>query len=156
MKNLRAMVSIALAMISLSAPRVGMAQVSSGPTAAASAPVVVLHNTDPSAVGASDLQGVPPAVAKLIVSFNALRDKYLLRQHLLLEKLQDATTQEQRSAIREQLQDNRQAFLDELADFRSQLKNELKSVQGRVSNAEFLRIIDAAQSATGDHHHRGH
>lgn len=114
--------------------------------------MVVLHNES---AAAADLKGVPPAVAKLIANFDILRDKYLLKQHLLQEKLQNATTQEQRDAIRQELQDNRQAFLDELSDFRTQLKDELKSVQGRLSNAEFLRIIGTAPSAPGDHHHRG-
>lgn len=155
MRYLRSFVSFGAVALCLMAPRIGLAQAATPPPTATTAPVVVLHNGDPSAVSAPDLKGVPPEVAKLVVSFNALRDRYLLKQHLLLEKLRHATTQEEREAIREQLQDNRQAFLDELADFRTQLKGELKSVQGRVSNAEFLRIIEAAQGASGNHHHRG-
>jgi len=138
----------------LAAPASVLAQASTTPATPAAPPVVVLHNDDTSS-SAADLKGVPPEVAKLIVNFDSLRDKYLLKQHLLLESLQNATTQEQRDAIRQQLQDNRQSFLDELTDFRVQLKDELKSVQGRVSNAEFLRIIDTAQGAGGNHHHRG-
>jgi hypothetical protein len=154
MKDFRSIVSVGALFLSVAAPGIVSAQATTAPTPAATTPVVVLHNDASSS--ASDLQGVPPAVAKLIVSFDALRDKYLLKQHLLLESLQNATTQEQRDAIRQQLQDNRQSFLDELSDFRTQLKDELKSVQGRVSNAEFLRIIEAAQSTGGNHHHRGH
>jgi hypothetical protein len=132
------------------APVLSFAQASTPPTA--TAPTVTVNHGDPSV----DLTGVPPEVAKLIVSFNTVRDKYLLKQHILLESLQNATTQEQRDVIRQELQDNRQAFLDELSDYRTQLKDELKSVQGRVSSAEFLRIVDAAQSGSGDHRHRGH
>ena len=152
MSKLRAIV-ISAAVMCLLAPRAVVAQATTAPTPAAP-PVVVLHN-EPTAVQ-SELKDVPPAVAKLIASFDLLRDEYLLKQHLLLESLQNATTQEQREAIRQELQDNRQAFLDELSDFRTQLKDELKSVRGRVSNAEFLRIIGTAPSAPGDHHHRGH
>jgi len=150
MTKLPAIVSLCAVEFSLMTPRVVLAQTTTAPVPA---PVLVLHNEG---TAAADLQGVPPAVAKLIASFDVLRDKYLLKQHLLQEKLKNATTQEQREAIRQELQDNRQAFLDELSDFRTQLKDELKSVRGRVSNAEFLRIIGTAPSAPGDHHHRGH
>jgi hypothetical protein len=156
MRYLRSIVSISAAVLSLMAPRVVCAQATTPPTpASATPPVVVLHSSASGTASAPDLKGVPPEVAKLILNFDALRDKYLQKQHLLLESLQNATTQEQRDTIREELQDNRQAFLDELSDFRIQLKDELKSVQGRVTNAEFLRIIDAAQGASGNHHHRG-
>jgi hypothetical protein len=154
MKIFRSIVSAGALALSLAAPRVGLAQ-STTTAPSTPAPVVSLNNGEASSPTATDLKGVPPAVAKLIVNFDALRDRYLLKQHLLLERLKDATTQEQRQAIREQLQDNRQAFLAELADFRTQLKDELKSVQGRVSNAEFLRIIGSASGGSGDHHHRG-
>jgi hypothetical protein len=141
-------------LLSLATPGIVLAQATTAPTPAATTPTVVtLHNDGTTA--APDLKGVPPDVAKLIVNFDTLRDKYLLKQHLLLESLQNATTQEQRDSIREQLQDNRQAFLDELSDFRTQLKDELKSLRGRVSDAEFLRIIETAQGAGGNHHHRG-
>jgi hypothetical protein len=152
MKNLRLIVSISAVAIGLVAPRVVLAQATTTPV---TTPIILLHDNGKDIV--QDLKGAPPAVANLIINFDALRDKYLLKQHLLLENLQNATTKEQRDAIREQLQDNRQAFLDELSDFRTQLKDELKDLKGRISNAEFLRIIDAAGDATGaDHHHRGH
>jgi hypothetical protein len=158
MRNFRSIMSISAAVLSLMAPRVVLAQAATPPAPSATAipPVVILHSSASGSASAADLKGIPPDVAKLILNFDALRDKYLLKQHLLLEKLQNATTQAQRDAIREELQDNRQAFLDELSDFRIQLKDELKSVQGRISNAEFLRIIDAAQGAPGNLHHRGH
>ena len=155
MKSLRSMVSIGAVIFSVVVPRVVRAQSTATPPPASSStpPVTTLHS-DGSA-SQPDLKGVPPDVAKLILNFDTLRDKYLLKQHILLESLQNATTQEQRDAIREELQDNRQAFLDELSDFRTELKEELKSVQGRVSNAEFLRIIDTAQATSGNYHHRG-
>jgi hypothetical protein len=152
MSKLRAIVSLAVALLSATVVRT-VAQSAASPTA--TTPTITATHGDASSLS-GDLKGVPPEVAKLILNFDTLRDKYLLKQHLLLEKRQNATTQEQRDAIRQQLQDNRQAFLDELADFRTQLKDELKSVKGRVSNAEFLRIIEAAQSGSGgNHHHRG-
>jgi hypothetical protein len=157
MKRIRTLVCLSAALLAVAAPRVVWAQATTAPTTSPTPqPVVVLNSPDSVAGAAADLKGVPPSVAKLIVNFDALRDKYLLQQHLLLEKLQDATTKEERQAIRAQLQANRQGFLDELADFRTQVKVQLKSVQGRVSNAEFIRIIEAAEAAsTGNHHHRG-
>jgi len=155
MRNLRAILSVSAAALSLIAPEMVSAQAATPPTPTATPPVIVLQSGNQGAASAPDLKGIPPDVQKLILNFNALRDKYLLKQRLLLESLQNATTAQQREEIREELQDNRQAFLDELSDFRTQLKDELKSVQGRVSNAEFLRIIDAAQPAPGNYHHRG-
>jgi hypothetical protein len=154
MSYLRSIFSIGMLTVSLLAPGIVFAQAATGPTAASTPPPVVLHS-DGGTVTQPDLKGVPPEVAKLILNYNILRDKHLLKQHLLLESLQNATTTEQRAAIREQLQENRQAFLDDLSSFRTQLKDELKGLQGRISNAEFLRIVDVAQGSGGDHRHRG-
>jgi hypothetical protein len=93
------------------------------------------------------------------VDFAVTRDKFLAQQDLLLLKLSNATTPEEREKIREQLQDNRQAFLDSLKDFRTQLKDDLEALKGKISHEEFLRIIDAAHDAVtegGIGHHKGH
>jgi hypothetical protein len=157
MSHLRSIVSISAVVLSLIAPGVVFAQATTAPSPATTTPpVVTLHSDAGGTTAQADLKGVPPDVAKLILNFDSLRDKYLLKQHLLLESLQNATTQEQRNAIRQELQDNREAFLDDLSSFRTQLKDELKSLQGRISNAEFLRIVDVAQGSGGDHRHRGH
>ena len=155
MKNFRLIVSIGAAALSLAVPRAAVAQ-SATPSPTVTPPIIVRDGANKDLL--QDLKGVPPAVATLIINFDAQRDKYLLQQHLLLEKLKNATTKEEREAIREQLQDNRQAFLDELADFRAKLKDELQDLKGRISNAEFLRIIDAAHQAVdnGGHFRRGH
>jgi hypothetical protein len=151
------MASLAAAVLSLAAPALALAQATTTPAASTTTtPVVTLHDGSTSTASTQpDLKDVPPAVAKLILNFDTLRDQYLRKQHLLLESLQNATTDAQREAIRQQLQDNRQSFLDELSDFRTQLKDELKGLQGRITNAEFLRIIDTASGGGGNHHHRG-
>ena len=120
-------------------------------------PVVVVPHDDKDLY--QDLKGAPPEVRSLIISFDKTRDTYLAKQGLLLIKLKNATTAEEREKIREQLQDNRQAFLDSLKDFRAQLKDELAALKGKISHAEFLRIIDAAHDAAtegGIGHHKGH
>jgi cytochrome oxidase Cu insertion factor (SCO1/SenC/PrrC family) len=106
-----------------------------------------------------DLRGAPADIKILIISFDKTRDTFLAQQAVLLAKLKNATTDAERAAIREQLQDNRQAFLAALKDFRSTLKEDLAALKGKISHEEFLRIIDAAHDAAtegGIGHHKGH
>jgi hypothetical protein len=102
-----------------------------------------------------DLQGAPDNVKTLILAFDQVADKYLMQQRMLLLKLKNATTAEQREAIREQLQDNRQAFLAELKTFRQDLRSDLVALKGKITHAEVLRILDAAKDATGAHPRKG-
>ena len=102
-----------------------------------------------------DLQGAPDNVKTLILAFDQVADKYLMQQRMLLLKLKNATTPEQRQAIREQLQDNRQAFLAELKTFRQDLRSDLVALKGKITHAEVLRILDAAKGATDAHPRRG-
>ena len=148
MRTIRYLIVAGMTVASLCAPRTVWAQ------AAATPPVVVVPNDSQGL-----LSGVPKDIQTLILSFAVTRDKYLAAQNLLLIKLKNATTAEEREKIREQLQDNRQAFLEALQDFREQLKDELAALKGKISHEEFLRIIDAAHEAAtegGIGHHRGH
>jgi hypothetical protein len=45
------------------------------------------------------------------VSFDKTADQYLAKQRALLQQYKNATTPDQRAAIRDELQDNRTAFL---------------------------------------------
>jgi hypothetical protein len=146
MKIIRKLLVAGMAVAGLCAP---LAVKADDPTT--TTPTVVPHD--------GDLAGVPADIKTLIVDFAATRDVYLAKQDLLLAKLKLATTDAERDAIREQLQDNRQAFLEALADFRTQLKDDLLALKGKISHAEFLRIIDAAHDAAtegGAGHHKGH
>ena len=96
-----------------------------------------------------DLRGAPDNVKTLILGFDQVADKYLQKQRVLLLKLKNASTAAERSAIRQQLQDNRQAFLDELKTFRQELRADLQALRGKITHAEVLRILDAARDATG-------
>ncbi len=104
-----------------------------------------------------DLRGVPDNVKTLIVTFDQTRDKYLQQQRLLLIKLHNASTPEERDQIRHLLQANRQEFLTDLKGFRQELGSDLQSLKGKIGHAEFGRIIDAAHDAStgGGHRHRG-
>jgi hypothetical protein len=151
MRILRYLILAGMSLASLCAPLTVLAQSNSTP------PVVVVPHDDKDLY--KDLKGAPKPIQILIVSFDKTRDKYLAEQDLLLIKLKNATTPEEREKIREQLQDNRQAFLDALKDFREQLKDELVALKGKISHQEFLRIIDAAHDAAtegGIGHHKGH
>ncbi|SRR5258708_760692 len=150
MKTLRVLVTIGAAAVSLACPRPAQADGTNPP------PVIVPQDRDDRDL-LRDLRGVPDNIKTLILSFDQVRDKYLMEQRLLLIKLRHATTPEEREAIREQLQQNRQQFLTELKAFREQLREDLQAIRGTISHAEFLRIIDAAHDAgtEGPHHHRG-
>jgi hypothetical protein len=151
MKTIRYLILAGITVASLCGPRTVWAQAGSTP------PVVVVPDNDRDLY--QDLRGAPKDIQVLIISFDQTRDKYLAEQDLLLIKLKNATTAEEREKIREQLQDNRQAFLEALTDFREQLKDELVALKGKISHAEFLRIIDAAHDAAtegGIGHHKGH
>jgi hypothetical protein len=146
MKTIRYLILTGLTVASLCGPRVVGAQTPTPP------PVVVVPHD-------GILSGVPEDIKTLIVGFAVSRDKFLAEQDLLLLKLSNATTPEEREKIREQLQDNRQAFLDSLKDFRTELKDDLEALKGKISHEEFLRIIDAAHDAAtegGIGHHKGH
>ena len=145
MKSIRYLILAGITVASLCGPRTAWAQSSATPSV-----VVVPHD--------GLLSGVPDNIKILIKDFAATRDIYLAEQDLLLAQLKTATTAAERAQIREQLQDNRKAFLAELKAFRTQLKEDLAALKGKISHAEFLRIIEAAHDAAtegGWYHHRG-
>lgn len=152
MKSLRILLMLAAAMASLVCPRSALA----GDTTSTAPPTVV-----PQGRGDHDLQrdlhGVPGNVANLIVTFDQTRDQYLQQQNLLLIKLRHASTPQEQDQLRQQLQANRQEFLSDLKSFRQELQNDLQDLKGKISHAEFGRIIDAAHNAStdGGHRHRG-
>ncbi len=123
------------------------------------APATVVPQDRADADVVRDLQGVPDSIKSLLLSFDQVRDKYLLQQEVLLVQFKNATTAQEREQIRDKLQANRQQFLDELKMFRQELQDDIKALQGKISHTEFLRIIDAAAAASdpnATHRHRGH
>jgi hypothetical protein len=151
MKIIRALLLSGVTVAGLCAPLDALADGTTVPP-----PVVVPHGDKDLS---RDLRGVPDNIKGLIISFDSVRDKYLAGQKLLLAKLKNATTKEEREQIRQQLQQNRQAFLDALKDFRDQLKDDLVALKGKISHGEFDRILDAARDVShegGVRHHRGH
>jgi hypothetical protein len=119
-------------------------------------PKVVPQNQDKGQL-LHDLRGLPDSVKTLVMTFDQTRDKYLQQQQLLLIKLRQASTPDQREQIREQLQGNRQEFLADLKSFREELRADLQALKGKISHAEFGRIINAAHDPAneGGHRHRG-
>lgn len=151
MKAIRYLILAGITLASLCGPRTVWAQSSSA------APVVVVPNDDKDLY--RDLRGAPDKIKDLIVGFDKTRDAYLAQQAVLLAKLKNATTAAEREAIRDQLQENRADFLASLKAFREQLKDDLAALKGKISHAEFLRIIDAAHDAAtegGAGHHKAH
>lgn len=150
MKTLRMIALLGATVVSLACPRTVLAQATTPPT------VVPQDKDDRDLL--RDLQGVPDNIKTLILNFDQTADQFLAQQRQLLYRLRHATTPEEREKIREQLQDNRQTFLAELKAFREQLKDDLAALKGKITHAEFRRIIDAARDAIdpAQHHHRGH
>lgn len=149
MKSLRIVLTLGAALLSLACPRTVLGQDTTAPT------ILPQDRDDRDLL--RDLQGVPDNLKSLILNFDQTADKFLAQQRQLLIKLRHATTPEEREKIREQLQDNRQAFLAELKAFREQLKDDLQALKGKITHAEFQRILDAARDPLdGLHHHRGH
>lgn len=129
------------------------AQTTTSATTPATTPATVLPD-DKDGV----LKGLPAPVVTLLVSFDQTRDKYLAQQRLLLVKLKDASTPEEREAIRQKIETNRDSYLAELKDFRSDLRTELTDLSGKISSEERDRIIAAAREIStegGLHHHKG-
>jgi hypothetical protein len=156
MKSIRYLILAGITIASLCAPRMVSAQATPPTTPPTTPPVVVPHDDKDLY---RDLRGAPQDVKDLIIGFDQTRDGYLAQQAVLLAKLKNATTPQEREAIRDLLQDNRQAFLASLKDFRGQLKDELTALKGKISHEEFERIIDAAHDAAtegGFDHHKGH
>lgn len=147
MKMLKSLMLAALTLAAVSGPSSIFAQSTPPPTP----PTVAPHD---------GTAGLPPAIAKLITSFDATRDAYLKTQVSLLGQLKSASTAAEREQIRDSLQANRDAFLVDLKTFRTELKDDLEALKGKITHEEFLRIIDAAydfgNKEGGPEHHRGH
>jgi hypothetical protein len=122
------------------------------PTATTSQPIVVSQDRNDRDLQ-RDLRGVPPNIKTLIMTFDQTREKFLQQQSLLQIRLRNASTSQERDQVRQQLQANRQDFLTDLKSYRDTLRNDLQSLKGKIGNAEFGRIIDAAHG--GGHRHRG-
>jgi hypothetical protein len=142
MKMFRVLLMVGATAASLICPRTVLADATTTP------PTVVPQDRDDRDL-LRDLKGAPDNVKTLILSFDQVADKYLQKQRMLLLKLKNATTADERAAIREQLQDNRAAFLAELKSFRQELRTDLAALKGKITHAEVLRILDAAKDAAG-------
>ena len=137
MKTLRILLTVGAAAASLICPRTVLADTTVVPQ-------------DPNDAGLlQDLKGAPANIKALILNFDNISDKYLQQQRVLLLKLKNATTAEEREALRAKLQENRQDFLAELKIFRQDLRADLQALKGTISHAEVLRILAAARQAVG-------
>src|SRR5579859_3482552 len=96
----------------------------------------------PSVVGNKNPSQLPAEIKTLLTAFETKRDAYQAAQKDFLAKLKNATTPEQREAIRAQLQNNRQAFLADVRDFREEIREEIRILKGRINNEELRRLIE--------------
>jgi hypothetical protein len=152
MKTIRSMITTALALAILGVSVSLQAQTTATPGTPTTPATVLPDDKD------GVLKGLPAPVVTLLVSFDQTRDKYLAQQRLLLIHLKNATTPEERNAVRLLLESNRDAYLAQLKDFRNDLRDELSDLKGKISSEEKDRIIAAAREIStegGLHHHRG-
>ena len=137
MKTLKAFAIIGALGVALAGSKVA-AQTSSNQ------PPVVVSPTSPK---------IPSDIKALVRTFEMERDAYFAEQKALLEKLKNATTPQQREAIRDMLQDNRDGFLAELREFREELRQEIKELKGKINNQELQELIDKIKDKVQDSHH---
>jgi Skp family chaperone for outer membrane proteins len=98
---------------------------------------------------------IPADIKALIAKFEAERGAYLTEQAALVAKLKLATTEAERQAIRQDLQDNRQDFLADLKEFRQDLKQDIQELKGQLNNPELLRLIEEVKKIVENHNHHG-
>lgn len=110
-------------------------------------------NNPPPVVVTPTSPKIPGDIKALVRTFEMERDAYLAEQKALLEKLKNATTAQQRDAIRDMLQDNRDGFLAELREFREELRQEIKELKGKINNQELQELIDKIKDKIQDSHH---
>jgi hypothetical protein len=140
MKNLKALIAMA---ISLGFSVLGTSALAQ--TTNPTPPVIVEPGKVP----------IPADIKALIAKFEADRSAFLTEQKALWARLKDATTEAERTAIRQDLQDNRQDFLAEQKQIRMELKHELEELKGKLNNAELARLVAEIKHIIDEHNHHG-
>jgi len=113
------------------------------------------QSTNPPVIVEKGKVPIPADIQALVKSFELERTAYLDKQVSLLAALKNATTEEQREAIRAQLQKDRTQFLADLKQFRQDLKLEISELKGKLNNAELLRLIAEVKHEIEEHNHHG-
>src|SRR5208282_5352211 len=98
---------------------------------------------------------IPKDLQGLVKKFEAERAAFLGQQRDLFAKLKNATTPEQRAAIRASLQQNRDDFLTVQKEFRQDLKLEITQLKDTLNNTQIDRLLEEIQAAINAHHHHG-
>jgi hypothetical protein len=140
MKNIKTFIALAVS-LGFSAIGTSVLAQSTNPTP----PVVVEPGKVP----------IPADIKALIAKFEADRSAFLTEQKALWAKLKNATTEAERQAIRQDLQDNREDFLAEQKQIRQDLKHELEELKGKLNNAELARLINEIKQIVESHNHHG-
>src|SRR5271155_2678522 len=102
--------------------------VSMGFTAFGTSVLAQSTNPTPPVIVETGKVPIPPDIKALIAKFEADRSAFLTEQKALWAKLKNATTEAERQAIRQDLQDNRADFLAQQAQVRQELKHELEEL----------------------------
>jgi hypothetical protein len=96
---------------------------------------------------------IPADIKALIAKFEADRSAFLTEQKALWAELKNATTEAQREAIRQDLQDNRNDFIAQQKQVRMEIKHEVEELKGKLNNAELARLINEIRQILDGHHH---
>jgi hypothetical protein len=111
--------------------------------------------TPPVVVAGKGKVAIPTDLQGLVKKFEAERSAYLDLQKALEAKLKNASTPEERAAVRQTLQENRDVFLSDLKEFRQDLKQELVELKNKLNNTELDRLIEEVQHEVDTHNHHG-
>ena len=129
--------------------------VSLGFTAFGTSALAQTNNPTPPVVVEPGKVPIPADIKALIAKFEADRSAFFTEQKALWDKLKSATTETERVAIREDLQDNRADFLAEQKQVRQEIKHELEELKGKLNNAELARLINEIKAIIDSHNHHG-
>ncbi len=79
---------------------------------------------------------LPQEVKDLIAQFEQARQDFLASQKELFEQLRNATTDEERAQIREQLKAAREAWMEQTKELRQQIREALQQLRQQVPTRE--------------------
>jgi hypothetical protein len=113
------------------------------------------NTTTPPVIVEPNRVPIPDDIQDLVKKFEKERKVYIDEQKILLAKLKNATTEEQREIIRAQLQKDRTDFLADIQQFREDLKAEIQELKNKLTNQELLRLIEEVKHEVEDHNHHG-
>ncbi|MGC8743134.1 MAG: hypothetical protein ACP5T0_04575 [Verrucomicrobiia bacterium] len=96
---------------------------------------------------------LPQEIKDLIAQFEQAKQDFLTAQKDLLEQLKNATTDEERAQIREQLKAQRDAWLEQTKELRQQIREALKELRDKIPTRQ--EVLDRVREQQNSRPRRG-